>query len=523
MRVALVVPPLRGFSNRRMPIGLMSLASCLRQARPAAEIAIVDKALPFGTAFSGDNVVRVMEMIVADVLAWDATLVGITCTTPDFHCVLEIAARLKQGRPEVRVVVGGPHAILRPGEFFEHSSDIDYVVTGEAERLFPEFAAALEGGGKVSLQGVWSRDEGQIVDRGYPDLVEDLDSLPFPAYDLVDMEKYLYPDETTIRPLILSGAHLMSSRGCPYVCKFCANFTVYGRRVRYRSPANIVDEIEMLKGDWGIDSFFFYDETFTLKKQHVKGVCDELVRRGIRLPWGCQTRVNHVDEECYRLMKRAGCVQMEFGIEAGNERGWRALQKGINREQVLTAFSLAHRTGMRTLANFMVNIPDETEEDIRDIQSLIREIKPTACLANVMTPYPGTPVAEDRGGIPVEEYKRLRAMDLDDYFDFLDTRWRYAAHTLPVQEARRRVYAAARLSSPIKLLTVFDALYGWRHLLLIGGSKRRWAYLRQYALLVLRRLRHGMGEGCRLLVQLARQRASLPGSASSGGESGSLA
>lgn len=505
MRVALIVPPLRGFNNRRMPIGLMSLASCLRESRPGDEIRIVDKALPFGTPFNGANASRVVGMIVDEVCDWDAALVGITCTTADFFCVLEIARRLKQARADIKVVVGGPHAILRPSELLEHSQDIDYVVTGEAERLFPAFVSAIEEGGPMTLQGVWNKEGGHIQERGYPELIEDLDSLPLPAYDLVDMEKYLYPDETTIRPLILSGVHLISSRGCPYVCKFCASFTIYGRGVRYRSAARIVDEIELLKRSWGIDSFFFYDETFTLRKEHVRSVCAELVARRIRLPWGCQTRVNHVDEECYRIMKEAGCVQMEFGIEAGNERGWRALKKGINREQVVTAFSLAHRMGMRTLANFMVNIPDETEDDIKDIQSLIREIKPSACLANVMTPYPGTPVAEERGGIPVEEYRRLRAMDPTDFFDFLDTRWRYAAHQLPVQEARRRVYAAAKLSSPLRLLTVFDALYGWRHVLLMARSRRRSAYSRQYARLVAHRLRRGLAQGARLLWEMARR------------------
>ena len=158
----------------------------------------------------------------------------------------------------------------------------------------------------------------------------------------------------------------------------------------------------------------------------------------------------------------------------------------------------------------MVNIPGETEQDIQDIQNLIREIKPTAYLANVMCPYPGTPISEERGGIGVDEYVKLRALDMDDFHGWLDTKWRWSAHTLPAREARARVYSTGRTTSLVRFLVIFDGFYGWKHLVLMLKSKRTGAYFKQCTLLMLRRMKRVVVEGRKLAWNYFRRKEGPP-------------
>lgn len=495
MRVALVVPPLRAFSNQRMPLGLLSLAGSLRAARPGDEICVIDEVVPDTVSLCEESISVVMCRIIERLLAFSPAVVGFTCTTADFTHVLLLAERAKSADKRIQILVGGAHATLCPRDFYEHTDNVDFVFLGEGEQLLPAFLDALEGLSEFPGAGIWRRHNGTVLEAPLPPLIENLDALPFPAYDLVDMQRYTQPVETSIRPLLLSSVAIFSTRGCPYACVFCAAFSVWGRRVRYRSAKRIVDEILLLKEKWGIDAFFFYDDTFTLRREHVKAVCDELLERRVGLYWGCQTRVNHVDEERLKWMQRAGCIQLEFGVEAGNERGWRELNKGISREQVVGALGLARRMGFRTLVNFMINTPGETESDLADIARLLREIKPTACLVNVMTPYPGTAIAEQRGGLLVSDYDALAATDLREFRRFLGTKWRYASHQIPFDHVRRDLYMAFRLSSIARMLGVFDIFFGWKHIGLMVQSRWRKRYLLNMLRISWDRLNHLASEG----------------------------
>ncbi|MEA2062842.1 MAG: radical SAM protein, partial [Gemmatimonadota bacterium] len=446
MKVALVVPPLRAFNNFRMPTGLMCLAASLRQARPGDEIVIIDECAPDDMQLDRAGLAAVSQRIVEKILGFGPDLAAFTATTPDFYHVNAIAESLKKRQPDLITLVGGPHATLRPREFFEHCRAMDFVLTGEGDLLFPEFVNALEAGADLPGCGVWRREKGRIIEGEHPERIANLDSLPLPAYDLIDMKRYAAPNVKSIRPLLLSSVAVFSSRGCPYNCKFCASISVWGRRVRFFNPIRVVDEIQMLKENYNIAAFFFFDDSFTVNKKHLGAVCSELMRRKINLPWGCQTRVDVVDDQVCETIRQAGCIQLEFGVEAGNERGWRSLGKNINSLQVEMAFDSARRHGLRTLVNFMVNIPGETGQDLDDTCNLIRRIRPTIGITNILTPYPGTPFAEERGGVPIEDYESLTMMEYGRFISFLESKWRVARHSLALDAAARKLNLAMRLS-----------------------------------------------------------------------------
>jgi len=505
MRVALIVPPLRAFDNARIPLGLITLAGSLRVARPEDEIFIIDECVPASIQLNEANLAQVVRTITKKALSWKPDLVGLTSTTGDFHHVIHLARELKRGDRNIINIVGGPHATIRPGEFFEHSGDIDFVLAGEGERLFPQFLDYLEHRAPIPERGVWRR-EGEKITGSRAELIKDLDSLPFPAYDLIDMERYTTPCVNNMRPLLLSSISLFTSRGCPYGCVFCATESIWGRGVRFFGPSRVVAEIEMLKNKYAIEAFFFFDETFAINRKHLKSICEELIKRDIGLPWGCQTRVDLVSEEVFETMKKAGCIQVEFGVEAGNEKGWRSLNKNITEEQVVQAFRLAHRKSLRTLVNYMINKPGETEQDLRDIASLIKRTKPSIGLTNIMTPYPETPIAETRGGIPVEDYHYLSMIDYPKFINFLESKWRFAEHTRPLLEVAREMNAVLRFSYSSLSLGFTDWFYGWKHILLILKSKRRFSYISLFLRLVRFRIRRVAVEGFRFLKDRIKNR-----------------
>jgi len=337
VKAVLINPPLRAFDNIRTPMGLLSLAGSLRELRPGDKVSIIDECVSPGIPLNAENLSVVSGTIVKKALSLESDLVAFTATTADFHHVIHIARELKKNQMDITTVVGGPHATLYPRDYFEVPESIDYVLTGEGEKSFPEFLDALEDQAPLPAKGVLHAVDGEVLGAEAPEIIKDLGALPLPAYELIDMKRYTRPCLNNIRPCLLSSVSLFTSRGCPYDCNFCASPSICGRRVRFFSASRVVDEIELLKNRYDIEAFYFYDEAFTVNKKHLKSICEELLCRKIGLPWGCQTRVDIVDEEIYETMQQAGCIQVDFGVEAGNRKGWRSLRKNINEKQVVNA------------------------------------------------------------------------------------------------------------------------------------------------------------------------------------------
>jgi len=215
-------------------------------------------------------------------------------------------------------------------------------------------------------------------------LIADLDALPLPRHDLLPLHRYRAP--------LVRGpyAFVVTSRGCPGGCRFCIKHVSYGRAVRYRSPASVLEEVERLVA-LRMRSIHMYADLFTVQREHVVGICDGIVARGLNVRWTCNSRVDMVDEDLLRRMRRAGCWMISWGIESGDEGMLRRMHKGTTVAQVERAIERARGAGIKNWGYFVIGLPGETEESIRKTIDLAKRLPLDLALFHIAAPHPGTP------------------------------------------------------------------------------------------------------------------------------------
>ena len=311
-----------------------------------------------------------------------------------------------------RTIALGTHVTPMPASTMQPFPALDYVLRGEPEltlrelvdtletapggdpwtRLAPDFGARLERlFGRSDCQSdlqaikglVWRRGDEIVINEDRP-LIADLDDLPLPRHDLLPLDAYRAP--------MISGkyAFVVSSRGCPAGCRFCIKHVTYGNCVRLRSPENIMAELREL-GRLGITSIHFYADAFTASREQVMGLCKLIAQEGMKIRWTCNSRVDHVDEELLRVMKQAGCWMISWGIESANETILKRVGKGINREKVVRALTLAQQVGIKNWGYFIIGLPGETAETIRETIDFAKQLPLYLVLFHIAAPHPGTP------------------------------------------------------------------------------------------------------------------------------------
>ncbi len=356
------------------PLGLGYLAAVLRTA--GFKVRIIDDLVENLTFEKLINKLR------------DSFLVGITSTTPTFNAALNYAKRIKSVLPNIFVIFGGVHVSFRPFDAIEKDF-VDAVCIGEGEKTIVEVAEKIESGKSLEgVKGVIWKKNGKIFQNQPSDFIEDLDSLPYPAYDLMPLDKY------TVLGKKLKHFPVISSRGCPFRCSYCSSSAFMGKKFRARSAKNVVDEIEWLYNDFKAKHIAFSDDNFTLSRRRVEEICDEIKRRNLDITWSCSSRVNSVDEEILRKMKDAGCSAIYFGVEAASNRILDYYRKNLKIEEVFKAVKLAKKVGISTICSFIIGAPMETKEEIMDTLKLAIELDPDYAQFSVLTPYPGTEIFE---------------------------------------------------------------------------------------------------------------------------------
>ena len=399
MKVLLINPPYEGnvntwtpeSTNRAIgaqpPIGLAYLAAMLE--REGIDVSILDA-----------NAMCLNGREIRDVvIKEDPQIVGITAMTLIAVNVLAVSRIVKEVTDAV-TVVGGPHISLFQEESLA-SPFVDYAMNGEAEYTFVEFVKAIrDKRGVEDIDGIVYRKNGKVVTRN-PSIVKDLNALPFPAVHLLPLERYSLAN--ALHPF----GSIVTSRGCPFKCGFCIRAPI-DRYVRYRDAENIVDEIEWLIKDFGVREINIRNDTITINREHVVDFCRELLRRGIKIRWQGPTRVDCVDRELLKLMKKAGCHTLRYGIESGNQEILDRMGKGITLEQIRDAVRWTKEAGIEIMAYFMIGYIDETEKTIMDTINFAREIDPDGAIFSIGTPLPNTDLfyrAVERGLIERDYWK----------------------------------------------------------------------------------------------------------------------
>ena len=278
--------------------------------------------------------------------------------------------------------MGGVHPTIMPEPVFEEAP-VDYVVRGEGERPMLEL---VQGKPPADIDGLCYLKDGSPVIKAKAKGIDPLDELPMAAYGAFPAERYI---EYNRRLRGISGLSMLVSRGCPYHCAFCAVEGAMGRKYRIKEPKTAIDEMQALNEKFKIDGIWFKDSIFDLKRDWVKRFCKELIARGLDMKWQMNTRVDLVDGEMLGLMKEAGLVQVDLGIESGSQKTLDALNKKITVEQIRDAVQTAKRY-VKVSGFFMIGVPGETEKDISETFRLAKELDLDRYSFSIFVPLPGS-------------------------------------------------------------------------------------------------------------------------------------
>ncbi|HIH12074.1 TPA: B12-binding domain-containing radical SAM protein [Candidatus Woesearchaeota archaeon] len=363
---------------------------------------------------SPEQVQEVESKLLEKVVQWKTKIICFTCSTVEFNETIEFAKKIRKVVPNAVFVAGGYHADAFPEDFLNNG--FDYAVRGEGELTILELFQALFGGRKdfPAIDGLaWKKPTGEVVVNKRRALLAEFDELPLPAYHKIDMPHYLKIWDGTLRGIPCRGALLETSRGCPWSCNFCSCPTIAGHRMRYRSEESLDTEVKLLKEKYGVEGFMLTDDMFTVSMDHIKKVSRVMKKHGI--VWTAQARTHAVTEEMLRVMKDAGCVQIDFGVESGSQR---VLDEIINKkattDHARQAFALCKKVGIRAMANLMLGNPTETEEEMKLTLALAKEIKPDYVFYSIVAPLPNTKLYEmvnamlpEDNKITVEDYKSI--------------------------------------------------------------------------------------------------------------------
>jgi anaerobic magnesium-protoporphyrin IX monomethyl ester cyclase len=377
MRTLLVNPPYPFSEIPIMPMGLSYLGSVLEHS--GHEVQILDLLV---SRYSKEKIKNKLDEYQPDI-------VGVTSVTLNYPIASEILKYAKSLDKDITTIIGGPHVTFAPVETLTEAPWIDIVVKGEGEMTMLDIVSGKK---LADIDGIAYRDRANgIKQTRERRLIEDLDELPPPAKHLFPLSRYLALD---VHASILTG------RGCPFNCIFCVGSKMGGRRVRYRNPKLIVDEVEQAVTS-GFTEVNFEDDHLTLNHKHLNALCDEIIARGLKFNWSAFSRVDTVNSEILRKMKQAGCTWLLYGVESGNQEILDTIKKKITLQKVKDAVDMAKEAGIGILASFIVGLPGETVETLRQTMQFAQGLG-TSYGFNVLSPFPGTEVREKAAEYGVE-------------------------------------------------------------------------------------------------------------------------
>jgi len=347
------------------PLGLYYIGAALKKKGHDVEI------MNWGDA--GDK----PDMIRKALLEKQPDILGFSVLNANRWGAISIARLAREIDPEIRIVLGGVGATFLWDHLLSHFPWVDFIILGEGEITFEVLADRLGKGGEDNVSeiaGIAYRGPGGPVMNPPRGFIRDLDTLADPS-------------------LYFDFDHLASSRGCPWQCSFCGSPMFWNRKVRFHSPVYFVNQLERicLRGK---SFFFFSDDTFTLKKERVIEICRLIIDKKLNITWFAISRVDCVDEEMLEWMRRAGCIQISYGVESGSCEIRSVLNKQIEEESVIRAFSLTKRYGILPRAYFIYGSPGETASTIRKSLELVDKIKPLSAIFYILALYPGTSLYE---------------------------------------------------------------------------------------------------------------------------------
>ena len=364
-----------------------------------------------------------LDELILCLTALHPGLVALRTSTPTFDWDMRVARIIKMVT-DSKVVMFGPHVSLFPEQALRQPF-VDAVIVGEPEMTFLDLAQRE---GFIDCVGVWHKhDDGSIVKNGLRDPMDNLDALPFPAWDLLPYHAY---DGIELMRNLKPFVTALTSRGCPYTCTYCPYPVTQGRKLRVRSPENVVNELEWLVNSLGVKAVLFRDPEFALHRDRVVGICEGILRRAVNVAWRCETRMEDLDEELISLMKKAGCIGINMGIESADEQVLRNVKrKAVPLSQAMKVVRACKERGIEAFCFFVLGLPGETKESALRTIDYAMNLKTAFLQFTVATPYPGTGLrawAEGKGFIENESLTGMTGYEValrNDYMTADEIRW----------------------------------------------------------------------------------------------------
>lgn len=373
MKILLVNP--RMSASSQPPLGLGYLSAYLK-ANGFKDIDIIDT--------TWENLDYRLDNITSP-----PDVAGIQIMTPYFTRSVFVADKIRAKFPEAVLVVGGPHPTADPKQTAKTLKP-DFGVVGEGEASFLELIKTIESGGETGqVKGTFNSSGGDFILNPPQPVIDNLDDIPFPDREAFPMDFYLrrgIMQEFGFKAL--RATTILTSRGCPFKCTYCARF--FGRKVRYRGQENVIEEIKLLVNKYNINGLFIVDDTFTVNPRWTKEFCEKLSAEDLKLEIAINSRVDAIDPEFLAILRTAGVRSIAFGVESGNQEILNSLKKGITLEKVEAAVRYTKEAGIRVKGYFMIGSPGETIETMRQSVDFARRLPFDQVQFSITTPYPGT-------------------------------------------------------------------------------------------------------------------------------------
>jgi len=321
----------------------------------------------------------------------DGDIYGVTCATPHYNLVINIVKKIKDRQPNSVVVVGGFHPTVEP-ERTLRDTKADIAMVGEGEQAMLDI---VNGKRDRIIKGA---------------LVEDINKIPIPAFDMVDMYDYVKMGTNLVIGQTPNNkeAKLMEARGCPFDCAFCAQAAISKRRMRYKTVERVAEEIKYVHDRYGVDRIYFINDTFIVDDKRVVKLCGalkELKDQGILYDWHCLTRADRTDPELFRIMHESGCRMVTYGIESGSQKILDIIEKQTTVEENMNAIKIAKAAGIKVRAQMIVGLPGETSETVEETANFIKEAPADSFGMHIFVPLPGCQIWNDpdRFNFPIDK------------------------------------------------------------------------------------------------------------------------
>lgn len=345
------------------------------------------KQIPLGLGYIAGCIknyynVRVIDFVVEkkniekEIKTFNPDIIGFSINILNFNITRKMVKKIKIQYPHIIIVGGG--SIFSCFSSFKSLFGFDILIIGEGEYTFLELLRNIDS--KKSLKNVsgiiYIEDNNKIIQNKKRSLISNLDSLPFPAWELFPYDKY-------------KQHIIITSRGCPFQCAFCAGSKIFGKKVRFRSPMNILKEIEELINRFDMKSFLFVDDVFTINKRRAIEICNLIINENMKIKWGAMSRADHISDDLIIKMKKAGCLSLSIGIESGSQNILDLSNKKISLEEIKAAIRICKKVGVRTRTSWIIGLPGSYHEQLRSIK-LIKELMPDEVIVHRLIVYPGT-------------------------------------------------------------------------------------------------------------------------------------